>query len=113
MVEQGEQGFGLWALVAHIGFWFGFWNWGSNCGIGQGGGNVPRRARVVLPGVALHLVQRGNNRTACFFAPEDYRFYLDNLAEMAFKHGCAIHAYCLMTNHVLCGAPHKKCNVKL
>ena len=61
---------------------------------------MPRRARVVLPGVALHLVQRGNNRTACFFAPEDYRFYLDNLAEMAFKHGCAIHAYCLMTNHV-------------
>lgn len=61
---------------------------------------MPRRARIILPGVPVHLIQRGNNRTACFFADEDYRFYLDNLAEQAVKHGCAVHAYCLMTNHV-------------
>ncbi len=61
---------------------------------------MPRRARILLPGVPVHLIQRGNNRSACFYAEEDYRFYLDHLAEQAGKHGCDVHAYCLMTNHV-------------
>jgi putative transposase len=61
---------------------------------------MPRRARVLLPGVTLHLIQRGNNRSACFFAEEDYLFYLEHLADQARKHDCAIHAWCLMTNHV-------------
>ena len=61
---------------------------------------MPRRARILVPGVPVHLIQRGNNRSPCFFADEDYRFYLDRLAEQAARHGCAIHAYCLMTNHV-------------
>lgn len=61
---------------------------------------MPRRARISLPNVPLHLIQRGNNHQACFFADEDYRFYLDWLAEYAEKAGCRIHAYVLMTNHV-------------
>lgn len=61
---------------------------------------MPRRARVLLPGATLHLIQRGNNRSACFFAEEDYLFYLEHLADQARKHNCAIHAWCLMTNHV-------------
>ncbi|MBA4093411.1 MAG: transposase [Candidatus Accumulibacter sp.] len=61
---------------------------------------MPRRARVVLPNVPLHVIQRGNNRSVCFFADEDYQFYLKWLASAAREHGCAIHAYCLMTNHV-------------
>ncbi|WP_301100387.1 transposase [Propionivibrio sp.] len=61
---------------------------------------MPRRARLALPNVPLHLIQRGNNRQACFFADEDYRFYLEWLAEYAEKIGCQIHAYVLMTNHV-------------
>ena len=61
---------------------------------------MPRRARLLLPGVPLHLIQRGNNRSACFYADEDYLFYLDNLKLQAEKHGCAVHAWCLMTNHV-------------
>lgn len=61
---------------------------------------MPRRARLALPGVPLHLIQRGNNRQACFFADQDYRFYLDWLEEHARKTGCRIHAYALMTNHV-------------
>jgi REP-associated tyrosine transposase len=61
---------------------------------------MPRRPRVTLPEVPLHLIQRGNNRQACFFADEDYAFYLDHLAEQAVKQGCRVHAYCLMTNHV-------------
>jgi putative transposase len=48
----------------------------------------------------MHVIQRGNNRAATFFQPSDYRFYLDRLDEAAAKHGCLIHAYVLMTNHV-------------
>jgi len=61
---------------------------------------MPRRARLALPNIPLHLIQRGNNRQACFFADEDYRFYLDWLTEHAGKTGCRVHAYVLMTNHV-------------
>ncbi|MDZ4255356.1 MAG: transposase [Sulfuritalea sp.] len=61
---------------------------------------MPRRARLALPGVPLHLIQRGNNRQACFFADEDYRFYLEWLADYAGKTGCRVHAFVLMTNHV-------------
>ena len=61
---------------------------------------MPRRPRLALQGVPLHLIQRGNNRQACFFAEEDYRFYLEWLLEHAGKTGCRVHAYVLMTNHV-------------
>lgn len=61
---------------------------------------MPRRARLILPDVPLHLIQRGNNRQLCFAADEDYRCYLDWLKEYAGKTGCRIHAYVLMTNHV-------------
>jgi len=61
---------------------------------------VPRRARLSLPGIPWHIIQRGNNRSVCFFAEEDYRFYLQHLGELADRFGCAVHAYVLMTNHV-------------
>lgn len=61
---------------------------------------MPRRARLTLPNVPLHLIQRGNNRQACFFVDEDYHVYLAWLGEHAGKCGCRIHAYVLMTNHV-------------
>ena len=61
---------------------------------------IPRLARLALPNVPLHLIQRGNNRQACFFADGDYRLYLDWLSEHAGKTGCCMHAYVLMTNHV-------------
>ncbi len=61
---------------------------------------MPRRARIALPNVPVHLIQRGNNRQPCFFADEDYRRYLDWLAEYAAKTRCHVHAYVLMTNHV-------------
>jgi putative transposase len=61
---------------------------------------MPRRARLCVPGIPWHIVQRGNNRGPCFYADEDYRRYLDTLAEMAASFGCHVHAYVLMTNHV-------------
>lgn len=61
---------------------------------------MPRRPRLSLPNVPLHLIQRGNNRQVCFVADEDYRFYLEWLGDYAGRAGCRIHAYVLMTNHV-------------
>ena len=61
---------------------------------------MPRRSRLIMPGVPLHIIQRGNNRQACFFAEEDYLVYLDWLEEYAKKANCAVHAFILMTNHV-------------
>lgn len=61
---------------------------------------MPRRARLAVPGIPWHIIQRGNNRSPCFYADADYRRYLDTLGEQADQHGCAIHAYVLMTNHV-------------
>lgn len=61
---------------------------------------MPRRPRIMLPNVPVHIIQRGNNRQICFVADEDYRRYLDWLKEYAGKAGCHIHAFVLMTNHV-------------
>ena len=62
---------------------------------------MPRRARLTLPGVPLHVIERGNNRQkARFFADQDYRRYLDWLRDYADKAGGQIHAYALMTNHI-------------
>jgi putative transposase len=61
---------------------------------------MPRRPRITLPGVPIHIIQRGNNRQDCFFTAADYRNYLDWLGEYAEYCGCDIHAYALMTNHV-------------
>jgi putative transposase len=61
---------------------------------------MPRRPRIIIPGIPLHIIQRGNNRQACFFADDDYRFYLDWAQEYSGRTGCAVHAYAMMTNHV-------------
>ncbi|CAG4885320.1 protein of unknown function [Georgfuchsia toluolica] len=40
---------------------------------------MPRRARLGIPGIPWHIIQRGNNRAACFYAEADYLFYLEHL----------------------------------
>jgi putative transposase len=55
---------------------------------------------MYLPGVPAHVVQRGNNRDACFFHEDDYRYYLAVLAEGLKRYRVSLHAYVLMTNHV-------------
>jgi len=68
---------------------------------------MPRVARAIVPEVAVHVIQRGNNRGACFFSDADYVTYLRYLGRFAPRCGCSIHAYCLMTNHVhLLLTPH-------
>ena len=61
---------------------------------------MPRKRRFFLPGLPVHVLQRGNNRQAVFFEENDYRLYVEWLRAAADAHGCAIHAYVLMTNHI-------------
>ncbi|MGN8200541.1 transposase [Salinisphaera sp. RV14] len=69
---------------------------------------MPRLPRFNLSGVPQHVIQRGNNRQACFFDEDDYLFYLECLQTAAGVSGCDVHAYVLMTNHVhLLVTPHR------
>jgi len=61
---------------------------------------MPRIARVVVPGIAHHLTQRGNRREDVFFTDLNRQRYLQLLLEYSFKHGLSTLAYCLMSNHV-------------
>jgi putative transposase len=61
---------------------------------------MARPPRLELPGVPLHVIQRGNNRAACFFNDVDRRFYLKCPGRAAAARNCAVHAYVLMANHV-------------
>ena len=61
---------------------------------------MSRKPRFNLPGVAQHIIQRGNNREPCFYSLDDYHKYLTLLAEVSTANNCHIHSYVLMTNHV-------------
>ena len=61
---------------------------------------MARLPRLYLPGCAQHVIQRGNNREACFYEEADYKAYLSFLKDAAVKHQVMIHAFVLMTNHV-------------
>lgn len=66
---------------------------------------MPRKPRMRLPGVACHVIQRGNNRDATFLAEQDYQVYLGCLEDASRRYGLAIHAYVLMTKRVHLLAP--------
>ncbi len=61
---------------------------------------MSRRPRIVIPGIPLHIIQRGNNRNPCFFERNNYLVYLAMLLKAGANAGCSVHAYVLMTNHV-------------
>ena len=61
---------------------------------------MSRVARVVAPGYPHHVTQRGNRRADLFEVDADREAYLRFLQKYALRHGLAVWAYCLMTNHV-------------
>ena len=64
------------------------------------GGSMSRRSRIVVEGLAHHIIQRGNRRQKVFFSENDKRLYLSLLKKYCEKYGVLIWAYCLMDNHV-------------
>jgi putative transposase len=61
---------------------------------------MTRLARIVIPGLAHHVTQRGNRREQVFFSDADYQFYIDELSAAAKRAKAQIWAWCLMPNHV-------------
>ncbi len=61
---------------------------------------MPRKPSFYMPGVPVHIVQRGNNKNAIFFDEIDYAAYLEWLKEALKRYDCQLYAYVSMTNHV-------------
>ncbi|MCK5863023.1 MAG: transposase, partial [Candidatus Hydrogenedentes bacterium] len=61
---------------------------------------MSRVARIVVPGFAHHITQRGNREMDVFEKSDDHLVYLRFLKRYAEKYGLSIYAYCLMANHV-------------
>ncbi|PKG76617.1 transposase [Shewanella sp. GutCb] len=61
---------------------------------------MPRKARANPIGVPQHIIQRGNNRQACFTSQQDFIAYAGWLKDYSKKFHVEIHAWVFMTNHV-------------
>ncbi len=61
---------------------------------------MPRAARLVLPEIAHHVVQRGNRQQLIFYSDDNRRAYLKILSLALQRHGTRCLAWCLMSNHV-------------
>ena len=61
---------------------------------------MARLARIVIPGVAHHVTQRGNRRLPVFFGDDDRGLYLRLVSESCAAAGVRCLAWCLMDNHV-------------
>jgi putative transposase len=61
---------------------------------------MARNPRVIVPGYAYHLTQRGTNRQEVFHSAGDRRVYLTLMRENLEEAGIRLLAFCLMTNHV-------------
>jgi len=61
---------------------------------------MARIARVVVPDLPHHIVQRGVRGMDVFFSTKDREEYLKHLREQGKRFGVSYLAWCLMTNHV-------------
>ena len=61
---------------------------------------MARIARVVVPGMPHHVVQRGVRGMNVFFSDDDRYAYLDLLPTYGQRFGVCFLAWCLMTNHI-------------
>jgi putative transposase len=61
---------------------------------------MARLTRLIIPGLAHHVTQRGNGGARTFFGDDDYELYRDLLAEHCRAAGVEVWAWCLMPNHV-------------
>ena len=61
---------------------------------------MTRQPRFIVPGQPLHVIQRGNNRSAIFASEADYRVFWEWVSAACNRNDCLVHAYVFMTNHV-------------
>jgi putative transposase len=75
---------------------------------------MSRLPRVSPVNVPQYIIQRDNNRQACFASEQNFASYINWLKEYSKKYFVDIHAWVLMTNHVhlLC-TPHMSNSISL
>jgi putative transposase len=61
---------------------------------------MTRPLRNLQPDQPNHIVTRGNNRRRLFSYPRDYQIFLWLLVRALERTECALHALCVMANHV-------------
>src|SRR3954468_5082022 len=75
---------------------------------------MSRTARVVAPGMPMHITQRGSRRLDVFRDESDRIDYLKLLRDCCRDYGMRLLAYCLMTNHVhLVAIPDRLDSIRL
>lgn len=60
---------------------------------------MSRPLRIDYEGAFHHVTARGVARQAIFLNDDDRQAFLKRLAELKFRWGVSVHAYCLMPNH--------------
>jgi putative transposase len=60
---------------------------------------MSRQTRAVADGLLYHALNRGNNRAPVFFEADDYRAFLQALAQTQQRYPFQLYGYCLLPNH--------------
>jgi putative transposase len=60
---------------------------------------MPRGRRTFIPGISVHVIQRGNNRVPIFGSSNDFEQFLELLRRSARNFCVTLHAFVLMTTH--------------
>lgn len=60
---------------------------------------MPRLPRFFVPGVPLHVIQRGNDRQPTFLDADDLTCFRNRLLDACRRHTVSVHSYVLMANH--------------
>ncbi len=71
-------------------------------------GVMPRLARLDAPGILHHVIIRGIERKNIFRDTTDKQNLVDRLDQLIPQTQTSCYAWVLLSNHFLCGAPHKK-----
>ena len=69
---------------------------------------MARLQRIAPLGIPQHIIQRGNNRQACFACDQAIAFFASLLHEYSRKYSVSLYAWVFVTNHVhLLASSHK------
>jgi REP element-mobilizing transposase RayT len=73
---------------------------------------MSRQPRIVIPDYPHHVTHRGNRKADIFLDDIDRQVYIKKLITQCLEWSVKIWAWCLMSNHVLCGALHNTHNAE-
>jgi len=62
---------------------------------------MARLSRIVVPNQPVHIMHRGNNRQDIFESEQDMTRITEDIAHALSKSDCYLHAYAIMTKHML------------